>query len=188
MTLNFLTAVIVIASALIGGSVSGLAQDAADTGKAPAKPSLGVGPIRPATPAKSHSKNQAGVANTAGKFSSGELVAKGFTINPNSCSDFDSLQDLTGADKIVITILAVNFDLSYTEILPLFAVPNSPYFSPAGDVLSGADFIFTDSGGGAVAVGGSDLRIRVCNNSRNAIRYDQLTAYATGAQLGGNHI
>ncbi|MDQ6663159.1 MAG: hypothetical protein M3Z23_02055 [Acidobacteriota bacterium] len=170
------------------GAVTGFAQD----GTTSAKPSVGQSASRLAGKSTRNRKaDQAATAATpaatTGVFSSGELVAQGFTIAGNTCMDFDSSQDFSGADRVSINIFALNANISGTQIIPLFGVPNSPYLSPTSDLIDGNNFIYSDGGGGSVGVGGSDLRIRVCNNSKNSMRYDQLTAYATGAQFAGNH-
>ncbi|MDQ2898395.1 MAG: hypothetical protein M3Y07_01170 [Acidobacteriota bacterium] len=162
------------------GALTGFAQDS--------KPSIGQGASRlAAKSARIRKTDQSQTAATTGAFSSGELVAQGFTIAGNACMDFDSAQDFTGANQVSINIFALNQNISGTQIIPLFGVPNSPYLGPSSDLIDGQNFIYSDGGGGSVNVGGSDLRIRVCNNSKNSMRYDQLTAYATGAQFAGNH-
>ncbi len=161
---------------------------AQDEGTAPAKPSIGQSASRLiAKSTRSRKTDRIATAATTGVFSSGEVVAQGFTIARNTCMDFDSSQDFTGADRVSINIFALNANISATQIIPLFGVPNSPYLGPTSDLIDGSNFVYSDGGGGTVSVGGSDLRIRVCNNSKNSMRYDQLTAYATGAQFAGNH-
>ncbi|MGI8990243.1 MAG: hypothetical protein ACR2I2_11775 [Bryobacteraceae bacterium] len=161
-------------------AVTGFAQDS--------KPSIGQSASRPAAKSvRSRKADQTQAAAATGAYSSGELVAQGFTIAGNTCMDFDSSQDFTGANQVAINIFALNQNISGTQIIPLFGVPNSPYLGPSSDLIDGANFIYSDGGGGTVSVFGSDLRIRVCNNSKNSMRYDQLTAYATGPQFAGNH-
>ena len=171
-------------AALVVGQTSLFAQDDSSTST---KPSIGVSGSRTTARSSRSRKTSQAQSSVVGAFSSGELVAQGFTVNGNSCMDFDSVQDLTGADHVTISIFALNANISATQIIPLFGVPNSPYLGPGADLIDGRNFVYSDGGGATVSVGGSDLSIRVCNSSRTAIRYDQLTAYATGAQFAGNH-
>jgi hypothetical protein len=109
-----------------------------------------------------------------------EVVAAGFFVEANSCAEYDSSLNFLGADTVGIAILALNADIRQTRVIPFFGVEGAAYMVASGKILQGDTFYpFMDGGSGTVPVLGGQMRLRICNDSPDTIKYTQLTAYAS---------
>lgn len=106
-----------------------------------------------------------------------DLIAADFAVAANTCFTFPVVTDVTGAERVAITILALNQNLQDTAIVPFFGVRSARFMSAAQPIRA-TDFLYVDGGGATIPVLGPLLRLRVCNNADRAITYTHVTAYA----------
>ena len=132
---------------------------------------------RPATQ-ESNARDRQFVPHYSAGTGVSEVLALNFVIPAKSCMRLDSSFDLMGADVIAIAIVGLNADIRKTRLIPFFGVDGAPYMVASGRVLQGDSFYsYMDAGSGTLPVLGSQMFVRVCNDSADAIRYSQLTCY-----------
>jgi len=119
------------------------------------------------------------VAKDAASTSYYHVFAREFTIPSGYTTSFEWGADLTGSQKVgisITTLTDIRSSLENVRIGVAFAGPGDWYVIT--DVIHGSDFFYTDHGGATVPVYGPYMKLLIINDGPTALRITQLSAYA----------
>jgi hypothetical protein len=108
-----------------------------------------------------------------------ETLAKNVTIAANDYAAFEWGADLSGADKVGISLTTLgdpSSRLTKVRIGVAFAAPGDWYI--LSDVILGSSLYFLDHGGVTVPVYGPFMKLIVFNDGTTPVQITQLAAYA----------
>ena len=107
-----------------------------------------------------------------------ETLATNLTLAPGTDQFIYSKTDFTGADSVYIGFYgAVDQDLSKTNYVTWWAIPNSTQYS-AANYWSGSTFAFLNTGSYQVSTFGNQMAIDLQNNGTSPVTYTQVTVWA----------
>jgi hypothetical protein len=160
---SYVAATLLVLLASIAGAEQRAAGDVgkAKAGKAPA--------VRAAA-----SSGEALSANTLR-----EVLAREVTIFPGTTTSFEWLSDLSGAQRVGISLTTLsdaNSRLTNVRIGVAFAAPGDWYV--VSDVILGSSFFYSDHGGATVPVYGPRMLVQLSNDGSTPVRITQLAVYA----------
>jgi hypothetical protein len=115
-------------------------------------------------------------AVTAGTY----VLGRNFIIPPGRYVDFKlpTTYSLDWSSHVAISILAPNYALAGTFIVPYFAAPGA--FYTAVDLIDCSQFNYFTQGGALVPVYGTYMVVRLYNLSGGPVTYAQLMAHWSG--------
>jgi hypothetical protein len=123
--------------------------------------------------------SRAVVSKEASSTSFHQVLGREFTVLPGYTTWFEWGTDLTGSQKVGISITTlsdVRSSLSNVRIGVAFAGPGDWYVIT--DVIHGSDFFYIDHGGATVSVYGPFMKLLITNDGPTPIRITQVSAYA----------
>ncbi len=132
--------------------------------------------------ARSNAKDHTPATATSAAVSSTplrEVIASNVTIAANDSAIFEWKVDLSGADKVGISVTTLgdaNSRLTKVRIGVAFAAPGDWYI--LSDVILCSSFYYYDHGGVTVPVYGPFMKVAVFNDGSTPVQITQLAAYA----------
>jgi hypothetical protein len=101
-------------------------------------------------------------------------LAKTFTVAAGQTVRVQSNSDWTGGNEVAISLNCAS--VANLRVYALWSVPNADFYSGT-DILPGANFAFTNQGGGVVPVHGTQLMVQVRNTGTTDVSCDQIIIF-----------